>query len=101
MASADYTVLAPERVPLEFGIAGIGSRGGAAIVDTTIQAIALTILFIGLLSASTVSSTFLASLQSTAPAGLVIGLFVLGLFLITSGYFLLFDILWSGQPPGK
>jgi hypothetical protein len=35
MASGDYSVLTPERVSLQYDIAGIGSRA-AALVDTLI-----------------------------------------------------------------
>ena len=44
MASADFSVLTPERVTLEYGIAGIGSRAGAAIIDTLLQAVAIVVL---------------------------------------------------------
>lgn len=95
----DYTVLTPERVSLEYGLAGIGSRGGAAIIDTTLQSLALLVLVVGIFGSA-------AALDSVPGAGdilpgleLAIGL--VGLFVITSGYFILFEILWSGQTPGK
>ena len=104
MASADYTILTPERVGLEYGIAGIGSRGAAAIVDTLIQGIALTLVFVG-------GSAAVVALQGNLRDwGLVFsgpGVFVLfGLmallgFIVTSGYFMFFEIVWSGQTPGK
>jgi uncharacterized RDD family membrane protein YckC len=102
MASAEYSVLTPERVSVEYGIAGVGSRAGAAIVDTTFQLIALVIYVFGLagLGAFTRGS-FNVLRDGTWTAGVLIGLFFLGLFAITSGYFILFEILWSGQTPGK
>src|SRR6266566_26950 len=95
MASADYTVLTPERVSLQYDIAGIGSRGAAALVDTAIQALALSVVLIGL-AATQRSAGF-----STGSGALLIGLFALAVFLVTAGYFMLFEILWSGQTPGK
>jgi uncharacterized RDD family membrane protein YckC len=103
MASADYSVLTPERVSLEYDIAGIGSRGAAAIVDTLIQATALTVLSIALLSAAAIMSS---PLGLGAPLGrggtaLLVGLFALVILVVTSGYFMFWEILWSGQTPGK
>jgi uncharacterized RDD family membrane protein YckC len=99
MASADYTVLTPERVSLEYDIAGIGSRGAAVLVDTAVQAIALTVLLIALSTAFAV--TAFTSTSGTAAVALLIGLYALAVFLVTAGYYILFEILWSGQTPGK
>src|ERR687883_178716 len=68
MASADYNVVTPERVKLQYDIAGIGSRGAAAIIDTFLQSIALYVLLV---------------------------------FVVTSGYYVFFEIVWNGQTPGK
>jgi uncharacterized RDD family membrane protein YckC len=102
MASADYTVLTPERVSLQYDIAGIGSRGAAALVDTAIQLISLMVLLIGLLFGFGVLSG-VAGLRSTGPGAgaLIVGLYALATFFVTAGYFMLFEILWSGQTPGK
>ncbi len=99
MASADYTVLTPERVSLQYDIAGIGSRGAAALVDTAIQALALSVVLIGL--AAAFAATQRSAGFSTGSGALLIGLFALAVFLVTAGYFMLFEILWSGQTPGK
>ena len=100
MASADYTVLTPERVSLEYGIAGIGSRGGAVLVDTLIQAVVLMVVTLGLTGATVAIST-VAETGSRATGILVIGLWLLAAFAITSGYFMVFEIIWNGQTPGK
>src|ERR671932_1674691 len=103
MASADYRVLTPERVSLQYDIAGIGSRGAAAIVDTLIQAIVLTVLFMAVTAVAAIAS----SLPGVgAPLGrggttLVLGLFALTVLLVTAGYFMVWEILWSCQTPGK
>ena len=96
-------MLTPERVSLEYDIAGIGSRGAAAIVDTLIQAIALTVLSIAQLSAAAIMSS---PLGLGAPLGrggtaLLVGLFALVILVVTSGYFMFWEIMWSGQTPGK
>lgn len=99
MASADYSVLTPERVSLQYDIAGVGSRGAAALVDTIIQVISLSVVLIGL------SAAFVATQRSAGFSigrnALLIGVLALAIFLVTSGYFMLFEILWSGQTPGK
>jgi uncharacterized RDD family membrane protein YckC len=99
MASAEYSVFTPERVNLQYDIAGIGSRGAAAMVDTVIQAVALFVLILAGSAAIGVGASF-ASLGQYADVALL-ALFVLAVFAITNGYYMLFEILWSGQTPGK
>ena len=99
MASAEYRVLTPERVSLQYDVAGIGSRGAAAMVDTLIQAITLAVVMAGLSGVTAVAGV-------SAPLGrggvtLVFALLALAIFIVTSGYFMLWEILWSGQTPGK
>jgi uncharacterized RDD family membrane protein YckC len=100
MASADYSVLTPERVSLQYDIAGIGSRGAAAIIDTTIQGLALVVLFVAL-SATVVASEFLDLGNGPGAVALFVGIFALAILVVTGGYYMLFEILWNGQTPGK
>jgi uncharacterized RDD family membrane protein YckC len=97
MASADYAVLTPERVSLEYGIAGIGSRGGAAIIDTLIQAVALAILGV----AGVAAGALVGLASGRFAEAFVIVALALGGFVITAGYYLVFEIVWNGQTPGK
>ncbi len=97
MTSADYSVLTPERVSLEYGVAGIGSRGGAVLIDTGLELLALCVLGAGVIGAATASGSF----GMSVPSGVFIAVGAVGLFAITSGYFMLFEILWNGQTPGK
>src|SRR5712691_9898833 len=103
MASADYSVLTPERVSLQYDIAGIGSRGAAAIVDTFIQAMVLTVLSIALLAAAAIASSPLGLGAPLGRAGtaLLFGLLALAILVVTSGYFMIWEIVWNGQTPGK
>ena len=101
MASAEYSVLTPERVSLQYDIAGIGSRGAAAIVDTTIQYIALGVILIALFAGSAASNALFNAGGSGGAAVLLVGLLGLALLVVTNGYFTLFEILWNGQTPGK
>jgi uncharacterized RDD family membrane protein YckC len=102
MASAEYSVLTPERVSLQYDIAGIGSRGAAALIDTCIQAAALFLLLIAL-SATALLGAALNLDQNAGPGTGIffVAVYLLGAFLVTAGYFILFEILWSGQTPGK
>ena len=97
MASGEYSVLTPERVNLQYDIAGIGSRGAAAIIDTSIQAVTLVVVFVGL----TAGLSLIDGGVGDGLGALLVGLFALALFAIADGYFMLFEILWNGQTPGK
>jgi uncharacterized RDD family membrane protein YckC len=99
MASAEYSVLTPERVSLQYDIAGIGSRGAAAIVDTLIQFVSVLVLALGSFAAGVVGALF--GIRGTALGVLMFALFAFALFVIMAGYFMLFEILWNGQTPGK
>src|SRR5438309_1879358 len=99
MASAEYSVLTPERVSLQYDIAGIGSRGAAAIVDTVIQFVSVTVLAFGAFAAGVVGALF--GIRGAALGSLMLGLFALAVFIVMAGYYMVFEILWNGQTPGK
>jgi uncharacterized RDD family membrane protein YckC len=87
----------PEQIALELPIAGIGSRFLAMAVDTLIQAaLYLIVALIAILSFPLGSSvfTFLPKLVGPAMA-IFVG------FAVYWGYFAIFEIIWSGQTPGK
>src|SRR3979411_2099732 len=100
MASAEYSVLTPERVSLQYDIAGIGSRGAAAIVDTAIQTVGVFVIFFALAAGLAAGGAFLSG-SGPGAATLSLALFVLAVFAIADGYFILFEIIWNGQTPGK
>jgi uncharacterized RDD family membrane protein YckC len=100
MASADYTLVTPERVRLEYAIAGIGSRGGAVLVDTLAQLVALSVVTAALGGASAAFGDFPEGIAGGSGL-LVLGLWVAASFAITTGYFMVFEIVWNGQTPGK
>jgi uncharacterized RDD family membrane protein YckC len=97
MATADYSVLTPERVSLEYGIAGIGSRGGAAMIDTLIQSVVLLLVFVAGAGAGAAASFVSGRFAEV----LLIVILALGAFVITALYFMVFEIVWNGQTPGK
>jgi uncharacterized RDD family membrane protein YckC len=96
MASPDkLTIETPEQTPLEFPLAGIGSRFLALAADTAIQVALLLALFISAISVIPLTR-LLAMFPQWAIAGLIVGA-----FLIYEGYFAFFEAVWNGQTPGK
>jgi uncharacterized RDD family membrane protein YckC len=98
MALAErYEVETPEVVTVSYDVAGPGSRCVAAAVDT---------LLIGLLLAGLGATLFgLAGLVGAAGGpdltNLLLALWAALSFLLLWGYYLLFELIWSGQSPGK
>lgn len=92
-----HIIETPEQIQLQFSVAGIGSRFLAVAFDTVIQAlaggaVALIALFLGM--AGVFERWRLTS--SWVAAGLIAFS-----FLLYFGYFAFFEIIWSGQTPGK
>jgi uncharacterized RDD family membrane protein YckC len=92
------TIDTPEQTVLEYPIAGLGSRFLAILADTAIQIVAgFALLIAGLSIGFGLAS---AGLQGVSEQW-IIAIVVFLLFLLNSGYFALFEILWNGQTPGK
>ncbi len=92
----------PENVTFDYDIAGIGSRFAAALIDTLIIAalqVVVNLLMLALLANSAGIDGSLESIGSLG--GWVIALFGLVSFLFLWGYYIFFELLWSGQTPGK
>ena len=94
----------PERVPLEFALASIGNRFLAVAIDHFIQYFTCIVLIWGFLSLAGAENP----LQNTSGENALsempkwtIAILILVLFLLFSGYFILFEWLWNGQTPGK
>src|ERR1043166_6789116 len=88
----------PERVPLHFALASIGNRFLACAFDHFLQVFIILAVF--LLFAWLGEGAGLFERVKDAPKWVVAVLIVL-LFLIWSGYFVLFEWAWNGQTPGK
>ncbi len=93
--SDSYYVETPEIVAVAYAVAGVGSRCLAAVVDTLLilimQAAIGAVLFIG---GSQLG--FDNSLNS-----LITAIYAIAAFAILWGYYLLFELIWNGQSPGK
>lgn len=87
----------PENVAFDYQVAGIGSRFLSTLADT---------LLIGLLQL-VVIVTYLVILSlfgvdpSGSAAAWVTAIFILIVFVFYWGYYILFEIFWNGQTPGK
>lgn len=90
------TIETPELIPLEFPLAGIGSRFLAVAFDTLIQ-FGVT-LVLGVAGIVVFASSF-AHFQRAGIWLMAIG--VLIYFLLQFGYFAGFEAWWNGQTPGK
>jgi uncharacterized RDD family membrane protein YckC len=97
MLGDELRIDTPEQVALELPIAGVGSRFLAIVVDTLLQGV-LYLLVILLFAAF--GPAMIAG-ASRFWANVLFAIAVLGLFCIYWGYFALFEIVWSGQTPGK
>ncbi|MDQ2996354.1 MAG: RDD family protein [Chloroflexota bacterium] len=89
-----YTIDTPENIEFAYDIAGIGSRFLAAMIDTLLIGIAevMIILIVGLTS---------SALGLRAADSLLAALGGLLAFAILWGYYIVFELLWNGQSPGK
>jgi uncharacterized RDD family membrane protein YckC len=95
--SDKHTIETPEQMPLEFAIAGIGSRFLALAIDTLIQtAIGLAVLVSGVVTAGIMASLG----HELSSQWIAAGLFAM-VFLLVFAYFAVFEIVWNGQTPGK
>ncbi len=95
----------PERVPLAFALASIGNRFLAVAIDHFIQYLTVIIIYWAFINLAGInafgeseeaSSVILSEMPKWTKA-----LLIIAVFLIFSGYFILFEWLWNGQTPGK
>ncbi|EFO81123.1 RDD domain-containing protein [Oscillochloris trichoides DG-6] len=89
-----YLVETPEIVDLAYDVAGLGSRCLAAAIDTL-----LLLTFLG-----TLGATIFITLGQVIPANagdLVLALWSIISFASMWGYYMLFEVIWAGQTPGK
>jgi uncharacterized RDD family membrane protein YckC len=95
------TLLTPESVELEFILAGIGNRALALLIDNLLVLLGISFFwFFGTLFAIQLAATLSPDRYGVAALWLV-AIAILGTFLISAGYFVLFETLRQGQTPGK
>jgi uncharacterized RDD family membrane protein YckC len=94
----------PERVPLAFALASIGNRFLAAAIDHFIQYLSVLIvalIFLTAAGASASDESGVLDVFSSETPKWTIAIMLLVIFLLFTGYFILFEWLWNGQTPGK
>lgn len=89
----------PEQIAFSYSVAGIGSRGAAALIDTLICLGTLTVITIAL---SLIALAFAGSERGDpGDAAWFLAIYLLFQFAVLWGYYVLFEGLWDGQTPGK
>ena len=97
MSSPDkLTIETPEQTPLEFAVAGIGSRFLALAADSLIQVVTI-LIFLVLSRLIAPNVDFISGHTQVW----IQAVFVILLFLIQFAYFAVFEAVWNGQTPGK
>jgi len=94
----------PERVPLAFALASIGNRFLAVAIDHFIQYLSIILItwfFLAISGASVGDTGSTADQWLSEMPKWTVAIMVLVVFLVFSGYFILFEWLWDGQTPGK
>ena len=97
-------VRTPESIAFDYELAGLGSRFLAVTLDMLIQIICALLLLWGM-AALAIRFSAGESLRTSVPSrtveSLAIAVLVLLAFLIFFGYFIIFEVAWNGQSPGK
>jgi uncharacterized RDD family membrane protein YckC len=99
-----YDLRTPEQIDLQYDLAGLGSRFLAMAIDMLIQgAVVAALAAVFGLGGALLTWSFRDLLGTSAAIILSIGiaLAILFVFLLTWGYFLVFELIWNGQTPGK
>lgn len=89
----------PEQIALSYSVAGIGSRGAAAAIDTLICIAALVVLTV--VMGIAISYAGLSFSKMNPSAAWVMAAYVIAQFVVTWGYYVIFEGIWDGQTPGK
>ena len=103
----NYTLLTPENVELHYDVAGVGSRLIAAFIDYMILVfVYLAFSFGGSFALVALRGLFPNALGGEAALGPIFGYAAVGVAVLAGffawwGYFVLFEVLWNGQTPGK
>lgn len=87
------TIVTPENVRIEYELAGLASRGGAAIIDSLLQGLLLAVIM-----AIRILLTVYNKWPGTSWAN---ALLVIAGFILWYGYYVYFESTWNGQTPGK
>jgi uncharacterized RDD family membrane protein YckC len=93
----DLDVRTAEAVAVRYELAGLGSRFLALAADVALQLLVL--LFYGLVTGA--HATKVAPAEQKLGQAILIAIGVIAGFVLFFGYFIVFELLWNGQSPGK
>ena len=99
----NVAVRTPESISFYYELAGLGSRFLAVAVDTVLQVL-LSIAVILLLAWAEPGARSLGKafgLSDVLVTAIEEGIAIVFIFIISVGYFVLFETIWNGQTPGK
>lgn len=89
-------ITTPENIDIEYRLAGLGARGAAAVIDLLIQTFAILIIIITIAAFQVNLNDLMEEYE-----GWVIGGVILLVWIITYGYFIIFEMAMNGRTPGK
>ena len=92
--NSQLTIQTPENITFGYELADLGSRFQACVIDTILIVISQFIVIAIVLAVGNAADLFGA-------VGWVIGIAVVLMFLLLWGYYILFELIWNGQTPGK
>ncbi|MBP7863202.1 RDD family protein [bacterium] len=102
MIKPDYSISTPENVDLHLELAGLGNRILAALIDQIIQALTMLAFVIVMLLICLGIDKMGLPTETKSKVFVYIGMFaIFVIFIIHTGYSILFEGLWQGQTPGK
>jgi len=91
----------PEQVELEFGVAGIGSRFVASLLDSLIVFAFFFLQILALVLIGAAAAGGAVSTKDSEAAKWFVAIIIFADFLVFWGYYALFEAYWRGQTPGK
>jgi uncharacterized RDD family membrane protein YckC len=91
-----------EAIAVRYELAGLGSRFLALAIDMSAQvaAVVAVVVVLGIFGASVARAVVWLRLDKAASVAALI-LLALTAFVLFFGYFIIFELVWSGQTPGK
>ncbi|MFH0900581.1 MAG: RDD family protein [Pseudomonadota bacterium] len=99
------TIETPEQIAVDLPLAGIGSRALAYIVDILIQAIPIVVAAVAAVAVFELELGGLVQTDAESGEPGISLMFVVVIsavtFAVNFGYFVLFEMTWAGQSPGK
>ncbi len=91
-----------EAIAVRYELAGLGSRFLALTLDLVIQAAVVGVVFVAAaVFARPLAQTFVSLQLDKAVYVTVLTLLALATFGLFFGYFIIFELVWGGQTPGK